>query len=644
MSEDIHKKAIQELDREAVTEMSDAQLVEELNHFRELLATLEEENDENPGLNGYYPGVKAFYTESITRRENEIRRREESQAKPEVERKPKPKPKIEPKHFFPREVIDRIKEEVSVLHYFSNRFGAPRKQGSTYVAICPFHQEKNPSFTIYPEANSFYCFGCGKGGDIITLVREADGLGFVEAIEHLAPMARVNISPPEEKGIEVATPTSAATSTVNSKSRRATFVDLGGGSIAEMIYDRETHQGAFVVRERDGNLKEVRKVVGRDGRTYVPMTGNLIEKGVILLPTEARPYGSEGGLLQTIRRFIHTYVEVPAVYETIASHYVMLSWLFDCIPVLPYLRALGDYGTGKTRLLQTVGSLCYTPIFVAGSVTPAPIYRILEMVGGTLIIDEGDFRITEAWADIVKILNCGYQKGFSVLRCEQSGQTFDVKAYDVYGPKVIASRKPWKDEALESRCLTNRMDGLGRGDIPLLLPRSFWQEATEIRNQLLFFRLHNYGEIEIDYSDYSLEVEPRLAEIYLPLKSIIIDPEAQREIEEFIKEYHRKMVSARGMTLEATVLGAIIELSNEGKPLLIKDVTDRANAKIRDEAAEDSPYQLTTHKTGQLVRNSLGLETRRGTGGRYQVVVKGEEALSRLAKRYGLETEQTGGL
>jgi|GEM_PF-2916500 len=615
------------------------QLVGDLEWYKEVLPALEQKSDNNSRL------LAAIFRQRLSNRQEELRRREKSQTKAEEKPKPKPetKPKTKPKtkRFFPREVIDRIKQRAKVLDYFSRRFGPPIRQGPNYVAICPLHQERNPSFTIYPHTNSFYCFGCGVGGDVIALVRELDGLTFVEAIEQLAPMAGVNISPMKKKGTEVVT--STPTSTPTSKSRRVTFVDLGGGSIAEMTYDPATNEGAFVVRESDGDLKKVKKVVSTDGRTYLPMTGDLIEKGVILLPTDAQPYGSGGELIQTIRRFIHRYVEVPPVFETLCSYYVVLAWLYDQVPVVPYLRALGDYGTGKTRLLCTVGSLCYTPIFVAGSVTAAPIFRILEVVRGTLIIDEADFRMSEAWADIIKILNCGYEKGFSVLRCEPTGQTFDVKAYDVYGPKVIASRKPWKDEALESRCLTNRMHGLGRGDIPLLLPRSFWQEAAEIRNQLLFFRLHNYGEIEIESSDYSLAVEPRLAEIYLPLKSMIVDPEAQRQIDQFIREYHRKMVSARGTSLEATVLEAIVELRNERRPLTVKEVTGRANTKLRDEAAEEDAYQLTTHKTGQLVRNSLGLETRRGTGGRYQVVVKGEEALSRLGKRYGLETGQTSG-
>lgn len=606
-------------DPRRLTELSYDDLVRQLQFLKEHLRCHEDESDEDNRV------MVAVFRDRIRNRENELRRREKADSK------------AKPKPFFPREVIDRIKQGVQVLDYFSRRCGAPRREGKTYKALCPFHGEKNPSFTIYPATNSWYCFGCGKGGDIIALVRELDGLTFVEAIEQLAPMAGVNISPPKEKGTEM------ATSTPTSQSRRVTFVDLGGGSIAEMTYDPATNERAFVVRESDGDLKKVKNVVSTDGRSYLPMTGGLIEKGVILLPTDAQPYGSEGELIQTIRRFIHRYVEVPPVFETICVYYVLLSWLFDCVPVVPYLRALGDYGTGKTRLLRTVGSLCYTPIFVAGSVTAAPIYRILEMVGGTLIIDEGDFRITEAWADIIKILNCGYEEGFSVLRCEPTGQTFDVKAYDVYGPKVIASRKPWKDEALESRCLTNRMHGLGRGDIPLLLPRSFRAEAAEIRNQLLFFRLHNYGGIEIEYSDYSLAVEPRLAEIYLPLRSIIADPEVQGQIDEFMREYHRKIASDRGTTLEATVLGAVIELFKEGKTLFVKAVTERANAKLRDEAAEEDAYQLTTHKTGRLVRNSLGLETRRGTGGRYEVVVKGDDMLSRLATRYGLALGSNSG-
>jgi len=60
-----------------------------------------------------------------------------------------------------------------------------RKSGRDFVALCPMHQEKTPSFHIYTETNSFYCFGCSQGGNTITLVRLLHNLSFPEAIKYL---------------------------------------------------------------------------------------------------------------------------------------------------------------------------------------------------------------------------------------------------------------------------------------------------------------------------------------------------------------------------------------------------------------------------------------------------------------------------
>ncbi|MCD6568551.1 hypothetical protein J7K70_00135 [bacterium] len=60
-----------------------------------------------------------------------------------------------------------------------------KKSGKNYKALCPFHKEKHPSFYLYPETNSFYCFGCNQGGDVIKLVELAFNLEFKEAIEYL---------------------------------------------------------------------------------------------------------------------------------------------------------------------------------------------------------------------------------------------------------------------------------------------------------------------------------------------------------------------------------------------------------------------------------------------------------------------------
>lgn len=71
-----------------------------------------------------------------------------------------------------------------------------KRRGKTLVGLCPFHNEKTPSFTVYPESRSFYCFGCGAGGDVISFVRRMDNLDYVEAVKSLAQAA--GMSMPED--------------------------------------------------------------------------------------------------------------------------------------------------------------------------------------------------------------------------------------------------------------------------------------------------------------------------------------------------------------------------------------------------------------------------------------------------------------
>ena len=65
--------------------------------------------------------------------------------------------------------------------------------GSTLKGLCPFHNEKTPSLTVYPASNSYYCFGCGSGGDVITFVRNAENLDYIEAVKYLSDRAGLNM-------------------------------------------------------------------------------------------------------------------------------------------------------------------------------------------------------------------------------------------------------------------------------------------------------------------------------------------------------------------------------------------------------------------------------------------------------------------
>ncbi len=64
-----------------------------------------------------------------------------------------------------------------------------KKRGATFVGLCPFHNEKTPSFTVYPDTQSFYCFGCGVGGDAVTFIRKIQNLDYMDAVKSLAERA-----------------------------------------------------------------------------------------------------------------------------------------------------------------------------------------------------------------------------------------------------------------------------------------------------------------------------------------------------------------------------------------------------------------------------------------------------------------------
>ncbi len=90
--------------------------------------------------------------------------------------------------------IEKFKEKIDFVALVEE-YTKVKKSGKNYMALCPFHEEKTPSFSIDPENKLFHCFGCGKSGDLITFVMEIEGLSFPEAIEFLSK--KYNIPSPK---------------------------------------------------------------------------------------------------------------------------------------------------------------------------------------------------------------------------------------------------------------------------------------------------------------------------------------------------------------------------------------------------------------------------------------------------------------
>ena len=96
----------------------------------------------------------------------------------------------------PQQYIEELVARNDIVDFIGG-YVQLRRRGRTCTGLCPFHNEKTPSFHVYPDNQSFYCFGCGAGGDIITFTKKINNLDYVEAVKLLA--SRAGMALPEEE-------------------------------------------------------------------------------------------------------------------------------------------------------------------------------------------------------------------------------------------------------------------------------------------------------------------------------------------------------------------------------------------------------------------------------------------------------------
>ncbi len=94
--------------------------------------------------------------------------------------------------FYPEEVVEEVRTRNDIVDVISG-YVKLQKKGSNYFGLCPFHNEKSPSFSVSPQKQMYYCFGCGAGGNVITFVMEYENFTFPEAMKLLAERAGIKL-------------------------------------------------------------------------------------------------------------------------------------------------------------------------------------------------------------------------------------------------------------------------------------------------------------------------------------------------------------------------------------------------------------------------------------------------------------------
>ena len=411
---------------------------------------------------------------------------------------------------------------------------------------------------------------------------------------------------------------------------------LPDGRIVELVFAEGARKTMLAVHHgQDSILVDEVSLDSGERLVPVPATNNLIKHKALLLPEKPEPYGSTADLIEAITEYLHRYVDLSDQFESIASYYVLLTWVYDAFNELPYLRLRGDFGSGKTRALLVIGSLCYKAFFASGASTVSPIFHILDRFRGTLIFDEADFRFSDEKSELVKIFNNGNAKGFPVLRTAITvKREFDPRAFNVFGPKIVAMRRSFEDPALESRFLTEEMGQRSlRDDIPINLPDAQKEEARSLRNRLLMYRFQSLKRIRIDESLVDPTLSPRLNQILVPLLSVIDDEVLRDDIRAAVQSFDRALYSERSASAEAGVLEILGELLAESAraSIPVSEVTSAFAGRFGQEY--DRP--ITNRFIGGILRKRLRLTTYKSHGV-YVVPAAEKPKVDQLCIRYGV--------
>lgn len=240
---------------------------------------------------------------------------------------------------------------------------------------------------------------------------------------------------------------------------------------------------------------------------------------------------------------------------------------------------------------------------------------------------------------------------------------YEPEAFDVFGPKLITTRERFQDEAIESRCLTIEVQGkspdelMERG-VPIHLNKRFFEEAAQLQNIMLSWRLRTWQpDVELDEDLADPTVSTRINQIMMPLKQIVKDEGVREQFALFARRFNERTITGMSMRLEAKVLEAIVEIhesepSKDGMTLyfdlsmkniarVANEIIDRENIDEEDEEDIDvsSRKKLKARRVGSIVRNKLSLVVEQQTSGpqkkRY-FVVWDEDRIARLRTRYGV--------
>lgn len=456
-----------------------------------------------------------------------------------------------------------------------------------------------------------------------------------------------------------------------------TFGGYIDGYVVEYLYNPETDTASLAWRAPDGVVQSGDRLKIED-RYFMPMEpDDNVRKGGVLFPAQLGPLKTTRELAAYLEAFVKSVYLLPTNSDArIIAYYILLTWMYDCFKAIPYLRATGEPGSGKSELMKRVALACYRRIIANGCSTPSVLFRMTETYKGTVYMDEMDLQSSDASSEAIKYLTLGAMSDGEIIRMEEvlgpdGMKRYKPVMYRTFAPKLIAMQKEFRDPAVATRCITFKVQPrevteLFAAGIGLNISTEMERNALALRNLLVRWRLEHWEPlIEIPLEFYDPEISSRLNQVTGPLLAIAKDdPELQAEIRQFLRAYYEELILTRSMTIAARVVEALWKImlypdlragmvvtENAGaKKILVGNVTRIANQIINtmnsgeedggdDDEKKDRKNDLQPHRIGRMLREELQLKVGERTKFGYYVFWD-ENRMRALAKRFGIHPDE----
>ncbi len=448
------------------------------------------------------------------------------------------------------------------------------------------------------------------------------------------------------------------------KDEVATFIfggDLIGDTLVEYCYDPEQGHSKLAVRKLPDGKAELVDEVLIDGIKYKPIPpiyDRMVTSGSVLFPSALSAERlSTRELAAKVESFLlKNYLFDDNKIPRVISYYVLLTWLYDNFRSIPYLRARGDAGSGKSELMKRVGLVCYRLTKTNGAGTMASFFRTTETFKGTVYFDEMDLsQGSGADNEVVKFINLGAMDGNPVIRLEEVMKPDGSKGYQPtpfrsFCPKLFAMRKDFEDDAVGSRSISFRLVGkepeemMAKG-IPFEINDRMDKEAQTIRNLLLTWRMYEFkaGKRDLGNELVDILVSSRMNQVTMPIKSLatdsqgVIDYQFLAQVQVLLRRIHAEQVQERSMGKTARVVEALwkiylfpdlrakcLHVQNDGSirikvgdvQIVTNDLIEEMNsdASIERQSKEEDPnkkfkprHEIQARTIGNIIRDDLSL-------------------------------------